>query len=294
MYIVRFGIMYPYYQYAGLKLMLSEIYFALLVLSVVLISAAGYITNDFFDINTDSINHPNSVVIGVKISKKRAMLLSNIFNFIGILLGFICSYHINYPKFVIIYLLIVSTLWLYPWFFKKMLLIGNIIISALVAIIPFFPFLYEIAITNPIIQKYPTKDINIAFANMFLFVAGFSFFAFFLTLLREIIKDNADFLGDYSINRRTVPVVFGIKTAKIISVVIIFFIILSLFAANFYFLRDITSLLYLTTFVIVPLVIISYKIKKAQNAKDFYKISNILKIIMLLGISYAIIIPFKV
>lgn len=294
MYVIKFCIMYPYYQYAGLKFNFSEFYFFLLVLSVVLIAAAGYITNDFFDIGTDVINHPESVVVGTKITKKRAMLLSNIFNFIGILLGFICSYHINYPKFFIIYLLIITTLWLYPWVFKKMLIIGNLIVALFVAIIPFFPFLYEIATINPLIQNYPTKEINIAITNIFLFITGYSFFAFFITLLREIIKDIADYEGDYNINRRTIPVVFGIKFSKVITLFLITLIIIALFIANYYFLHDTFSLLYTTFFIIVPLIIISFKIKNAQTQKEFYKISKLLKFVMLLGITYAIFIPFKV
>lgn len=54
---------------------LSKFDFSLLVLSTILIAAAGYIINDIFDITADEINKPESVVIGKKITEKSALSL---------------------------------------------------------------------------------------------------------------------------------------------------------------------------------------------------------------------------
>ena len=62
--------------------------FTISLLSTILIAAAGYIINDYFDVKTDKINHPETVVIDVTIKRRWAMILHIVFNAIGLLLGF--------------------------------------------------------------------------------------------------------------------------------------------------------------------------------------------------------------
>ena len=59
----------------------------LLSLSTILIAAAGYIINDYYDIKIDYVNKPEKVVVG-KLVKRRIVLVSHaVLNFAGIGIG---------------------------------------------------------------------------------------------------------------------------------------------------------------------------------------------------------------
>ena len=58
----------------------------LLSASTIIIAAAGYIINDYYDIKIDYINRPDKVVVG-KLMKRRIALTTHIvFNFFGVLI----------------------------------------------------------------------------------------------------------------------------------------------------------------------------------------------------------------
>jgi 4-hydroxybenzoate polyprenyltransferase len=71
---------------------LSNLEFCLLSLSVLLITAGGYIINDVFDIEADRINKPKKVFIDVSISKKKAFYIYLILSFTGLFTGIYISF----------------------------------------------------------------------------------------------------------------------------------------------------------------------------------------------------------
>jgi 4-hydroxybenzoate polyprenyltransferase len=167
--------------------------FLLLCACVVLTAAAGYIINDYHDINIDLINKPNKVVIGKIISRRWAMLLHFIFNGFAIISGFYLSVYIGLLVAACIVLL-----WLYSVHFKKQFLSGNLLVGTLsafvIAILPLF---------NQLISSY--------------LVWVYALFAFGINFIREIIKDAEDVRGDSKFNCKTLPIVFGVrKTKKVI------------------------------------------------------------------------------
>jgi 4-hydroxybenzoate polyprenyltransferase len=52
---------------------LNPLHFSLLVLSSVLIAAAGYVINDYFDLNIDRINKPHKLIVQKIISRRYAI-----------------------------------------------------------------------------------------------------------------------------------------------------------------------------------------------------------------------------
>src|ERR1700722_9395935 len=67
---------------SGLSFFFSTVNFLFLSLSTVLIAAAGYIINDYFDIKIDTINKPEKVVLGKAIERKKAIILHTTLNII--------------------------------------------------------------------------------------------------------------------------------------------------------------------------------------------------------------------
>src|SRR5688500_6061266 len=126
---------YPPYshQFADYKNVLPPGLFYLLALASVLIAAAGYIINDYFDLNIDRINKPGQQVIGTLIRRRWAIIWHMLFTSIGVLLSFYISFKIGYLLIGSLNLLAVVLLWFYSTTFKKQLLIGNITISLLTA-----------------------------------------------------------------------------------------------------------------------------------------------------------------
>jgi 4-hydroxybenzoate polyprenyltransferase len=133
------------------------------------------------------------------------------------------------------------------------------------------------------------KEMRSDFTHIIMWVSAFALFAFLLTMIREIIKDVEDFEGDSAYGRKTMPIVLGVLNSKIIIITFILTTLFSLLYINFRFLNDSITLIYFIVFLIIPLVFLVYKIIVAEDKKDYHRASNLSKLIMLAGISYALI-----
>lgn len=112
---------------------LDDFGFALLVIATVCIAAAGNIINDIYDIETDTINKPNKVIIGKSISEQIAFNLFIILTIVGVGVGFILSNMIDKSSFSAVFIIVSALLYVYASTLKQTLLVGNIVISFLVA-----------------------------------------------------------------------------------------------------------------------------------------------------------------
>ncbi|MBP9688781.1 MAG: UbiA family prenyltransferase, partial [Bacteroidia bacterium] len=139
--------------------------FILLALCVTLTAAAGYIINDYHDVNIDLNNKPHKVVIGKSISRRWAMLLHFSFNGIALLIGFYLNAYI-----ALLVVLCIVLLWLYSVYFKRKFLSGNILVAALSAFVIVILPLFNAQISSYLVWVY-------------------ALFAFGITLIREIVKD---------------------------------------------------------------------------------------------------------
>jgi 4-hydroxybenzoate polyprenyltransferase len=68
----------------NIPLALTDWQYLLLVLSTVLIAAAGYVINNIFDQDTDLENKPNRVVIGKSITESAAYNIYAVLNISGV------------------------------------------------------------------------------------------------------------------------------------------------------------------------------------------------------------------
>ena len=303
-YLMRYAVILPMLTKDGYLSQFSDLNFFFLVMSTVLLAAAGYVINDYFDTKTDLLNRPSTVIVGKHINRRIAMNLHVVLNVIGIILGLYISYQINLWKIVYIYIIITGLLWFYSTTFKRHFLTGNVIVAILTALVPLMTILFEIP---PLNAKYGQilLSTNQNFYHLFFWVLGFSGFAFITTLTREIIKDVEDYEGDDAFGRRTMPIVAGIKTTKIVTASLVFVTILAIvFLFIKYILNsngiiqnvgniDYISLVYVSIFLFIPNIILIIKIFTAKTKEDWHKAGNFSKIIMLAGILYSLIIYYN-
>ncbi|MBN2755712.1 MAG: geranylgeranylglycerol-phosphate geranylgeranyltransferase [Bacteroidales bacterium] len=286
---MRYAIIEPILKINNFELQLSNFNFFILVFSTVLLTAAGYVINDYFDTKTDILNRPDSVVVGRKIGRRTAMTIHLIFNIIAIIGGFYISYKIGLYQLGFIFFLVSGILWYYSTSYKRQFLIGNLIVAILTGLVPLMVILFEMPVLNK--EYYEillAKKAN--FNHVFFWVAGFSFFAFITTLIREIVKDMQDYEGDSAYGRNTLPIILGIFYTKLVVSILIILTLISLAYVYFKFLigSDLT-LWYIIIGEISPLLFISFKLITAKNKDDYKFISTLLKIIMLIGILYSLV-----
>ena len=98
-------------------------HFILLSLSSVLIAAAGYIINDYFDLNIDMINKPGRIVVEKLIKRRWAIIWHWVLSFCGVVLGFYVGWKAGVIWLGIANLGCVAALWFYSTTFKKKLLL---------------------------------------------------------------------------------------------------------------------------------------------------------------------------
>ena len=250
-----------------------------LLVASVCIAAAGYIINDYFDLNIDQINKPGKNVFARVLHRRWAIIWHIGLSVAGIIATAIA---VSFGKWYLIIanIICVALLWLYSTSFKRQLLIGNFVISLLTAwtvLILFFakvPFNSVYGNDDPDITKY--------FRISYLY-AGF---AFVISLVREALKDVEDLKGDLRYGCRTLPIVTGIRTTKVyvavwLSVLIGSLILLQLYILQF---KWYIAVLYSVLFVIGPSILLFKRLVKARSTQDFSRLSALTKFIMFTGI----------
>lgn len=280
--VLYFGILKPVFAAFGIGTVLNENYFVLFILTTLILTAAGYIINDILDVKADEINKPGKYVVGKDISEKKAYIYYIVMLITGLAISFIIAIHINKIHYIIIYLIAVALLYLYSKYFKKQFLCGNIFVSIFSAFVPGIILVFEFP---GLVSLYKTDYSSFEFV-MDIFI-GFMAFSFFVSFYRELVKDMEDIEGDIIIKAKTFPVVLGIEMTKLLSGIISIIILILLF----YWLKmDINYdknylKIYVLLFVVIPLFYSVFLLKKAETKFDFNKLSKVIKVIMVSGIS---------
>lgn len=281
------------YNMYELELQMSELDFFLLVMAWLCLTAAGYVINDYFDRRIDRINKPEKVVVGKTINRRTAMTIHWVLNLVGVVLGFYVSWKIGIYQLGFLYLIITGLLWYYTTSYKKQFLIGNVLVAMLTALIPLMAIVYELPLLNKT-YGYMLMIYGANFNSIFLWVAGFSAFAFITTLIREIVKDTEDFEGDNMYGGNTVPIIAGISITKIIVISLSIITLAGIAYIYFTLLNEWLSALYVGTLLVLPFLFFIYRIFTANHQKHYRTASFILKLIMLFGIFYSVVVWYIV
>lgn len=269
---------YGFFKFQNIPLALNNWQFGLLVVSTVLLAAGGYVINNIFDQNTDGINKPQNVIVGKTISETHAYNLYIVLTIAGVAIGFYLSNVILKPGFASIFILIAATLYFYATSLKQMMLIGNSIVALLLS--------FSVIIIG-VFDLYPVtfEGNQQKMAIVFSILLDYALFTFLLNFIREIVKDLEDVAGDRNQGMNTLPIAIGInRTSKIVFALSFIPVLAILFYINKYLFQLQYATLYLLLFVLGPLLFFTLKIWTAKTKNDFYKLSLLLKWILLFGI----------
>ena len=237
----------------------------LLILSSSIAIASGYIINNFYDYEKDLINKPIKSKIDKVIRKRTKLSLYVTLNFLCIYTSSLVSW-----RAVLFFSIYIFVIWLYSHKLKRILFIGNIV-SSLLSVIPFFIIL-------------------IYYKNFELIIFLYAIFLFLIVYMREIIKDLENIKGDFTLDYRTIPVVYGEKSSKyLLSIVslftlVIIYILLSGFDTGMMFYYYYFSIAVLLFFIIV--------LWKYDSKKYYNFLHNLLKFLIVLGVLSIVLIDF--
>ena len=291
--LLRFFVLRKVLDAHEIKLELPDGLFFLVMLGTLLIAAAGYIINDYFDVRTDLINHPNTVVVDRLISRRAAIILHLVFTFCGILIGTYAAFKTGYLRLALFHIGAAVLLWFYSTDLKKKAVIGNIAVALLTAAVTVMPFIYEIGVLQKMDPDFISTQRH-AVISALKYAWVYAILAFITTLAREIVKDMEDFVGDAATGARTLPIVWGINAARIcafflllISAILLMFVLYNTVRIE----RVIISVsnLYIIFMLIFPILLLAGYLLSHGSVKQFRRASIAMKLIMLSGLSYSLI-----
>jgi geranylgeranylglycerol-phosphate geranylgeranyltransferase len=218
---------------------------------VFLVTGAGNSINDFFDHKIDAINKPERPIPSGRIPLKTAGIYSVSLFVIGILIAF----YINWLLGMIALLSSLLMIY-YAYDLKTKCLIGNLSISFLTGLCFVFG---GIAVGEIIISIY------------------LGFYAFLMTMAREIVKDMEDMEGDKEEGATTLPIVYGKRTSSILAA---FFMISASLTSPILYILNIFNIFYLIILILAIVIFLTgaISILRDQSLENTRKTSKRIKI----------------
>ena len=165
----------------------------LLFVGVTLITAAGNVINDYFDIEIDRVNRPDRPIPSGQVSLPAARAYAVVLFVTGILVCFFTN-ELCISIAVFNSILLIA----YAARLKRTPLLGNIAVSFLAASM----FLFGGALNG---------------LPGFFHVMPFAVMTFFAMLSRELVKDGEDVEGDKASGAVTIPIRYGIKATMFLA-----------------------------------------------------------------------------
>jgi 4-hydroxybenzoate polyprenyltransferase len=227
-----------------------------LVLATAFSTAAGFIINNFYDAERDRINHPQKFMLEHLISLRSQLMLYFLLNGAALIAAGFVSF-----KALLFFGFFTFAIWGYSSSLKRLFWISNIIASALV-VFPFFA-------------------ITLYFNNFQWLIVDHALYLYFLILIRDIVKDLENYKGDWVTSYRTLPIVFGHSTTKMILTVLI---LLTHFPIYRLIGSGLGLMVYYYYWSVVFLGIVVLLLWWGSTQKTYLWIHNMFKIHILIGV----------
>ncbi len=298
MIAMRELIIVPVFAHYDVEVSFSIWGFCSMVLSTILIAAGGYVINDYYDMRIDRINKSEKMIIGTSISRRKTIFLHLWLNIYGVLFGILASIAAHRFWYIFIFIGTVILLWLYSVKFKKNVFWGNLLIALLTAITPLLVGITEYFAVEDSINSWNLNQIRAVKMAMQVIIF-FSVFAFLFTLIREIIKDCEDLIGDKANNINTIPIAIGLTKTNfiifglsIISMVFIAFVWYAYLGKTGIFGNNLLPPLYLLVFVMLPTLFVAVRSLFGTAKIKYTRLSKFVKLIMLFGLVFTFIFSY--
>lgn len=272
--------------------LLNPFNFSLIAISTVLIAAAGYIINDYFDVRIDLINKPEKMILEKSIPRRKAIIMHSVFNVLGILLAGYVAHQRTAYEWLSIQLGCTILLWLYSTKFKQRFMIGNVVVALLTALTIITLIIYEPALhvffKKPVFEKTAKDFMHL---NPLWLLGVYAYFAFVLTWMREIVKDMEDLKGDSEEGCATMPIRWGLKKTTHFTQVLSALALIPLVISSFALIKTHNFILgiYTVIAIILPLLFWTFFLNKKATTEHYARCSSQVKLIMVSGIGSLII-----
>ena len=161
---------------------ISYVFFAVLV--VMFYTAGANTLNDYFDYKIDKINRPDRAISSGLVLRNHAI----IFSLFAFILGTLFALQLNKNSQLVSVGVSLPLIIGYNAKLKNFPLIGNIVVALILSL----SFIYA----------------GFVFDNIKPLIIP-ALLAFGLTLIREIVKDMADVIGDKAVALKTFPIIYG-------------------------------------------------------------------------------------
>lgn len=227
------------------------------MLVVFLISGGGMVVNDIFDIAADKINKPNRPIPSGKMSVKAAYIYSVILFLVGNAISYI---YLNTNAF---YITVLATLVLiaYNSRLKRVMLLGHLLVSFLVAL----TFIY-----GGVLQS-----------NTYQAILPFAALAFLANVGREIYKTIEDALGDKKMHVTTLAIKFGVFKTRILAAL---FVIAAVGLSIVPYIMGLADVVYLGIVILADIVFVAAIASPMRHSSKLVKIGmNVALLAFLLG-----------
>lgn len=270
----------------------------LLMLATVLITAGGYVINDYFDVKIDQINRPDRLIVTRSVTKPEAMRLFQVLTAAGIVCGIVASICLRSWVTAVIFVFVPGLLWFYSASYKRQFLVGNLIIALAAALCPLL-----IAIANVAWLKHLYGDVNgidvLSLTtlphDLYMWIGGFAAFAFWGTFIREIIKDMQDVTGDRELECHSLPVVLGEPATKGIVTALLLamagaIVWLAWWVIPFPNGWNSLHARYVVLGLLVPIACELWLLWSARIPSDYRTAQSVMKFVLLMGVLYAFVI----
>ena len=131
--------------------------------------------------------------------------------------------------------------------------------------------------------------------SAYVWLSGFALFAFLIPLIREMVKDIEDINGDCEMECRTMPIVWGIKTTKIIATTLLIATIaliayMAFMVLPFPYNWQSFSTRYVVFGLMIPIVCAVILLWASKTPLEYRRTQLIIKFVMFMGMLYSFVI----
>jgi len=238
----------------------------MLVLATSAAIAGGYLINNFYDAEKDQINRPHKYLLEHRVPASFQLFCYAVLNALTLILSALVSMR-TLPFF----LAYIFGIWLYSHLLKKHFWASNVF-AVVLAVIPFFA-------------------ITLYFKNFSSLVFYHASFLFLIVLIRDLIKDLENFKGDWVRGYKTIAVVFGERTTKILLsfLVLLTFIPITLLLDQ----KEVLNSMWYYFVITIPfLLLIALILWRSPAQKTYLWLHNLLKALIVAGILSIVLVRF--